>query len=1281
VTYQDYVSQRGKYGRKSSVSPETKAYVQWSKAKREADEKRPTPVEWALNLLSIGNNISANTTENIMQSFRGQKVPFSEYMKDILTSFTPEGEKSFRNVFWGDEEDSSYKGMFGSGGIKGNEGKPGSKAFRWATGTLADIVLDPANYVSFGATNAAKAAASASAEMRMIARAANPVIDFSLFREGFDRDFLEKLSSAGKSKEAIAYAQKWAKDGTFAKEYSRYYREALRKSKDELKSEFLKALDKKPYNPQGELVNARISGWADTYDAALSKRIEELTKKGDYSRYRHVKGASSERSLSTVIGNESEALRKLLIDKTKGKKDFLTQNRSQIEDAAQEVVRKKLSGQKDVLAGIKNPRIRELFSGDKGLLSHLESSDLYSKIDLKAWDNPFSVLDHAGESAFKLFRKELSSNTHEGFNSAMKQWDAFKAALGSKQAPLSKKGTTYSDAWWSLMNTTAIGRVRRLLGFSNPYETMLKIKARDAAESSQYSIQKSVKEIKERLSGFSDEDKQEYVYLKSLKEKIGQRAKYADMDFTTFIRATADKVRAVTGQNIDITDENLEALSRLDKEVGSVFENLKQAEDVWASLGYSDEISSLPDYLTFVSQGAFKAPIGPGKKIGTASQAFTKTKKKGLFRSIEAQAGALRDIVDMPDEQITQLFADNVTSTNLALDEILSSRVIQHYKLSKRVDMIEAFKPFGIKLDEITVPSQHVDPFSRSHTKGEGFIAYSDEAGKDILASQREGRAAQKKMGLEEYSSLLGLEEVDDRYFSGYLFDEHVASIIDRTLKFSSNDPDIQALQNAFSGFTHLWKTTVTSNPGFHLRNFYSNMVTLFQQHGFDAIDPETAKDAGIATLVSLNGVEKTAAQLGMQEALVRKALGKTYGDYTLGELAEYARKKGIISLSFGGRDTKEAVVDLLETGKKNILERVGKVSREAGAHIESFAKMDSFLIGAKRMAKEGSISPSMLEYAKNESKKWFIDYEDLTDFEKNTLKKVFPFYTWLRRNIANQVGQMVAIENWPTMALPQKLIKSVTDESVDMEKLPSYMREEGAVPLGRNDEDEIIFLYPQLPMNDLNKIPFRGGASLKESLGNSFDSFISTMIDSAHPFIKAGLSLYDYARKDDRDKRTKETSGVAEDMALAVTDSVLRLFGEKAAERGENGRLLVDSNVLEAIRAVAPQIRMIDRLLSLPKSATSVLNIDTDVLLSEVGKQKTAGDKTKALWNALSFYAGIRVTNVDEREERYKRAQGIYYSALDEKTKAEKKSAGYKSRSLNSRRQMEKTYRRLKLL
>ena len=417
----------------------------------------------------------------------------------------------------------AIKECSGLAGVKGGSGNFGNKAFRWASGTLADIVLDPSNYISFGATNAAKAAAQNAAELKMVSRAANPVIDTTLFREGFNRDFLAKLQDAGRSKEAIEYAQKWAKDGTFAKEYTRYYKEALRKSKDELKADFLKTLDNKPYNPQEELISSRIKGWAESYDTSLKNRIDDLVAKGDYSRYRGVKGAKTERGLSTVVGNESETLRKALIEKTNAKRTFLRENADEINADALKAVRSKLRGEKDILAGVNNPAVRDLFAGDKGLLAHLENSDLFSKVNLAEWENPLLGLNHAGESAFKLFRKELNTGTHEGFNNAAKQWDAFKSSIGNKEAAFSKKGTTYSDAWWSLMNNSVVGRTRRLLGFSNPYETMLKIKERDASEAMEYSIQKSVKDFQTRLSGFSDEEKLEYVYLKILKEKIGQK--------------------------------------------------------------------------------------------------------------------------------------------------------------------------------------------------------------------------------------------------------------------------------------------------------------------------------------------------------------------------------------------------------------------------------------------------------------------------------------------------------------------------------------------------------------------------------------------------------------------------------------------------------------------------------------------------------------------------------------------------------------------------------------
>jgi hypothetical protein len=93
------------------------------------------------------------------------------------------------------------------------------------------------------------------------------------------------------------------------------------------------------------------------------------------------------------------------------------------------------------------------------------------------------------------------------------------------------------------------------------------------------------------------------------------------------------------------------------------------------------------------------------------------------------------------------------------------------------------------------------------------------------------------------------------------------------------------------------------------------------------------------------------------------------------------------------------------------------------------------------------------------------------------------------------------------------------------------------------------------------------------------------------------------------------------------------------------------------------------------------VIGIDTDALFSKIEEGRTKAEKVRNLFQALSFYTGARFTAIDEEEEGYKRAQSIYYSAIDEKTKASKQKPGYERRSANHRRDMDKVYRRLGLL
>lgn len=1211
---------------KTNVTPETRAYVEWAREKRMQDEKRATPLEWLGNLFSVGSNMTANTAENVMQAIQGRSVPFSEYIGDLAKSFTPEGANSWTKVFWGDEKDQNYQGMFGTGGTAGGDGTFGTRAFRGITGFLGDAVLDPANLVSFGSTKAAKAAAKSAAEAKMVSMAMDPIRS-SIVRSGIDRGVLKGMMDSGKIDDAVRYIGKYAKEGVFERAYNDAYKEALRKGSTELKRDFLHSLNGKVYNPQEDMVKSRIGAWLDEYQGALEKKVDDL----------------SFDKLNKLPKAQRLAQEKLR-DKLLTKIDYIKGSRDKFENEILNVVHDTMTGNPINKKGIKSNTVREMvFDQSNGLMRSLQNSEIWGKINLKEWDNPLANFDHAGESALRIFRKEIGTGTHAGYNSAMQQWDAFKKTLGNKQLPLSPTKQTYSQAWWSLMNNSPIGRIRRVLGFDNPYREMLKIKERDASEAAQSSIQQSVTAMKSKIDMFDDDTKLDYVLMKGLKEKMGKRSeKIAAMDFATFVNATKGKVEKATKHAINDTPDAVQNLAKLDKEVSDIFSKLHETEVMWSGMGAGAESGELSDYLAFVSQHYEGRQVGPGKTIGPYEQSFQKVKSKGIFNTVKDNVTSLRELAGLDNDDINTLLEENKLPVNLNLDEILASRIIKHHNYGNRASLIEAFKPFGIEESEQVL------------------------IGKNIRK--------------EEFFTKLGLNRVNDPSLQGYLFDDSTASIIDRTMKLASNDPDIQELKSVFDKYTHYWKTMVTGNPGFHMRNFYSNMATLFQQHGLNALDTDTANDAFVATMVGLEGVEGAAKRIGGRVEHINSVLAKNYGGKTLGELAQYAREKGVISMSYGGRDTKEAVTDLLGTAENGAVEKAGKFSRNVGAHIESFAKMDSFLLGVKNMTKDDMVTDGMIDYAKNEAKKWFIDYENLTEFERTKMKTVFPFYTWLRRNIANQVGQAMAIENWPMMSLPRKFFDAMKDRTVDTSKMPGYVRDEGGIPIGRDEDDNIIYMYPQLPMNDLNKLPIRGGGSLGEVLGNSGKALITTLLDSAHPMIKAGISVGKALTKRSGEDKLKESNDVV-NFGLSIADSVLRLTGSSAFERGDNGRIMVDPDVLDAVNALRPEINLINRLYSVGKAATLVAPLNTDEIFDAVAAEKTKADKVRAFWNAMSFTLGIRGANLDEDEERYKRAQGIYYDALREKQEAERSSGAYKTRSNKYKRSMMRTYRRMGIL
>jgi hypothetical protein len=86
----------------------------------------------------------------------------------------------------------------------------------------------------------------------------------------------------------------------------------------------------------------------------------------------------------------------------------------------------------------------------------------------------------------------------------------------------------------------------------------------------------------------------------------------------------------------------------------------------------------------------------------------------------------------------------------------------------------------------------------------------------------------------------------------------------------------------------------------------------------------------------------------------------------------------------------------------------------EIGSHIEGVQRMVLFLKGLE--------DGKSIEESVENVNKFLFDYSDLTDFEKDTMKRVFPFYTFMRKNVPLQLEQLFA----------QPFLYATTDRAFD---------------------------------------------------------------------------------------------------------------------------------------------------------------------------------------------------------------------------------------------------------
>ena len=162
---------------------------------------------------------------------------------------------------------------------------------------------------------------------------------------------------------------------------------------------------------------------------------------------------------------------------------------------------------------------------------------------------------------------------------------------------------------------------------------------------------------------------------------------------------------------------------------------------------------------------------------------------------------------------------------------------------------------------------------------------------------------------------------------------------------------------------------------------------------------------------------------------------------------------------------------------------------RAANSWVEDVIRLG---VGMDTMRWGGTTDDAIQRIAKSQ-----FDYGELTAFESKWMRRVFPFYTWTRKNVPYQLKQLGAHpEKYNKLLSAKRNLELGTEEEGTV---PDYFLEPFGVRLPFGARGATVYSAPDIPFQDLFRYdPFRGG--VKESLMN--------VASSASPILKAPLEV-----------------------------------------------------------------------------------------------------------------------------------------------------------------------------
>lgn len=285
-----------------------------------------------------------------------------------------------------------------------------------------------------------------------------------------------------------------------------------------------------------------------------------------------------------------------------------------------------------------------------------------------------------------------------------------------------------------------------------------------------------------------------------------------------------------------------------------------------------------------------------------------------------------------------------------------------------------------------------------------------------------------------------------NKLLDGVLLPEAIARNIDDTLNVLTGDKATKAFLKGYDNLLNFWKGSVTGwFPAFHTRNFIGGAFNNWL--------------AGLNPKYYAMGVE---LQKDLKKGGNKIWITNTGESFTSNQLIKIIKETGAINQP-GMIDVMKNVEDIVSP---SVFKKLGNAPKNVMEVVENNLRIPLFM---DRFLGRGY---SAADSAKDVFK-FHFDYtpEGLTNFERNWMRRIIPFYTWTRNNIPLQIEQMVKQPG--KYAVFPKLQDDIGGKigEEEFQDLPEWMKEMLVIRVGEQGGNA-LWLQLNLPLEDISTLP-----------------------------------------------------------------------------------------------------------------------------------------------------------------------------------------------------------------